>query len=50
MRRRRLRHQMLRRTPNGLQELPVPLKDLLRAKVADIPVQADDIIYVPSTA
>jgi polysaccharide biosynthesis/export protein len=41
--------KMLRRTPNGLQELPVPLKDLLRAKVADIPVQADDIIYVPSS-
>jgi polysaccharide export outer membrane protein len=41
--------KMLRRTPNGLQEIPVPLKDLLRAKVADIPVQADDIIYVPSS-
>ena len=41
--------KMLRRTPNGLQELPVPLKDLLRAKVADIPVQAEDIIYVPSS-
>jgi polysaccharide export outer membrane protein len=41
--------KMLRRTPTGLQELPVPLKDLLRAKVADMPVQADDIIYVPSS-
>jgi polysaccharide export outer membrane protein len=41
--------KMLRRTTNGLQELPVPLKDLLRAKVADIPVQADDIIYVPAS-
>jgi polysaccharide export outer membrane protein len=41
--------KMLRRTPNGLQELPVPLKDLLRAKVADIPVQDEDIIYVPSS-
>jgi polysaccharide biosynthesis/export protein len=41
--------KMLRRTPNGLQELPVPLKALMHAKVADIPVQADDIIYVPSS-
>ena len=41
--------KMLRRTPNGLQELRVPLKELLHAKVADIPVQADDIIYVPSS-
>jgi polysaccharide export outer membrane protein len=41
--------KMIRRTPTGLQELPVPLKDLLRAKVADMPVQADDIIYVPSS-
>jgi len=41
--------KMIRRTPNGLQELPVPLKDLLHAKVADVPVQAEDIIYVPSS-
>jgi polysaccharide export outer membrane protein len=41
--------KMIRRTPNGLQELPVPLKDLLHAKVADIPVQAEDIIYVPGS-
>lgn len=41
--------KMIRRTPTGLQELPVPLKDLLHAKVADIPLQADDIVYVPSS-
>jgi hypothetical protein len=29
--------------------VPVPLKDLLHAKVADIPLQADDIVYVPSS-
>jgi hypothetical protein len=40
---------MLRRTGNGLQELPLPLKKLLGAKVPDIPVQADDIIYIPSS-
>jgi polysaccharide export outer membrane protein len=41
--------KMIRRTPTGLQELPVPLKDLMHARVADIPVQADDIVYVPSS-
>ncbi|MGA7294396.1 MAG: polysaccharide biosynthesis/export family protein [Terriglobales bacterium] len=43
------RARMLRRTPNGLQEIPVPLKDLLRGKTADIPLSAEDIIFVPSS-
>ena len=43
------RAKMLRRTQDGLQELPLPLKKLLSAKVADIPVQADDIIYIPNS-
>ena len=41
--------RMLRRTPSGLQELPVPLKALLRGKTADIPVSAEDILFVPSS-
>ena len=41
--------KMLRRTPNGLQELKVPLNKLLHAKVDDMPVQADDIIYIPGS-
>jgi len=41
--------RIVRRTANGLQELPVPLKSILRAKVPDVPVQADDIIYIPSS-
>lgn len=40
--------RMIRRTPNGLQELPVPLKNLLRAKTADVPLQPDDILFVPN--
>ena len=43
------RTTMVRRTPNGLQELPVPLKDMLHAKKPDMPVQGEDIIYVPSS-
>lgn len=41
--------RMLRKTPTGLQELPVPLKALLRGKTADIPVAAEDILFVPSS-
>jgi polysaccharide export outer membrane protein len=41
--------RMLRRTPSGLQELPVPLKALLHGKTADIPVLADDILFVPNS-
>ena len=43
------RARLLRRTPTGLQEVPVPLKDLLRGKTADIPVSAEDILFVPSS-
>ena len=32
-----------------MQELPVPLKALLRGKTADIPVAAEDILFVPSS-
>ena len=41
--------RMIRRTPKGLQEHPVPLKALLRGKGTDIPVSADDILFVPSS-
>jgi polysaccharide export outer membrane protein len=41
--------KMLRRTPNGLQEVPVPLKNLLRAKAPDMPLEPDDIIFVPNS-
>ena len=41
--------KMVRRTPGGLQELPVPLKDILRGKTADMPLSADDILFVPSS-
>ena len=41
--------KIIRRTPTGLVELPVPLKPLLHAKVADFPLQAGDILFVPSS-
>ena len=41
--------KMVRSTPSGLKELPVPLKRIMHAKAPDMSVQADDIIYVPSS-
>jgi len=41
--------KMLRRTSNGLKEVPVPLKNILRAKAPDIPLEPDDIIFVPNS-
>jgi len=40
---------MVRSTPNGLQELKVPLKDILHAKEPDMPIQTDDVTYIPSS-
>jgi polysaccharide export outer membrane protein len=39
--------KMLRTTPSGLNQLQVPLKNIMQAKAPDMPVQAEDIIYVP---
>ena len=41
--------KMLRRTSNGLKEIPVPLKNILRAKAPDVPLEPDDIIFVPNS-
>jgi polysaccharide export outer membrane protein len=41
--------KMLRRTPTGLQQIPVPLKNIMRAKAADIPLEADDILFIPNS-
>ncbi len=40
---------ILRKGPNGMTETPVQLKKILQAKVADIPMKADDILFVPSS-
>lgn len=41
--------KMVRRTPSGLKEIPVPMKELLHAKAKDIQLQPGDIVYVPSS-
>lgn len=41
--------RIIRKGPTGLSEVPVPLKKLLQAKANDIPLQADDILFVPTS-
>lgn len=41
------RAQMIRRTPQGLQNSLLSLKTILQARSPDLPVQPGDIIYVP---
>jgi len=33
--------------PNGMTEMVVPLKKMLRAKAPDLPLQANDILFIP---
>jgi polysaccharide export outer membrane protein len=40
---------MIRHTPEGLKDIPLPLKKVLQGKIADIELQPDDIIWVPSS-
>jgi polysaccharide export outer membrane protein len=39
--------RIIRKGPNGMVETKVPLKKMLEAKVPDITLQADDILFVP---
>jgi polysaccharide biosynthesis/export protein len=40
---------MIRHTPEGLKDIRLPLRRVMEAKIADIDLQADDIIWVPSS-
>jgi polysaccharide export outer membrane protein len=41
--------RLIRRTENGREEMPLPLKSMMSGKVIDIPVEDGDILYVPSS-
>lgn len=41
--------KIIRKTPEGLKEIPVPLKDIWKTKRADMALQADDILFVPTS-
>jgi polysaccharide export outer membrane protein len=40
---------ILRKTPDGTQQIKIPLKQILNAKAKDIPMQSEDILFVPSS-
>lgn len=41
--------RIIRKGPNGMTETPVELKKMLQAKTVDMPLKADDILFVPSS-
>jgi polysaccharide biosynthesis/export protein len=41
--------KIIRKGPDGMTLTPVELKKMLEAKVGDIPLKADDILFVPSS-
>jgi polysaccharide export outer membrane protein len=42
--------KIIRKGPSGMTETPVELKKMLSAKAPDMPLQAEDILFVPSSA
>lgn len=42
--------RLIRRSPAGQQEINIPLKQILEAKSADIPLLPDDVVFVPNSA
>lgn len=41
--------KLVRRGPSGVQEFPLQLNRIFELKAPDMPLQADDIIYVPTS-
>lgn len=43
------RSRIIRRTPKGIKELPIPLKKIMAGKAPDPPLEAEDILYIPGS-
>ena len=41
--------RLLRKGPNGVQEIPIPLNQILAAKAPDVQLQPDDVLFVPTS-
>jgi hypothetical protein len=41
--------RLIRKTPQGSEETPFSLKKVIAAKATDFTLQADDIVFVPSS-
>jgi polysaccharide export outer membrane protein len=42
--------RILRQTPSGIQEIPVPIQKVIQAKVADVAMLQGDVLFVPGSA
>ncbi len=42
--------RVIRKTPEGPQDVPLSLKKIVAAKAPDIQLQADDVVFVPGSA
>jgi polysaccharide biosynthesis/export protein len=42
--------KVIRRSTAGVQEIPIPLNRILAAQAEDIPLQPEDILFVPNSA
>ncbi|MBI2682955.1 MAG: polysaccharide biosynthesis/export family protein [Acidobacteriales bacterium] len=42
--------KLIRKTPEGMKEFPVPMKKIMESKVADLEMQNDDILFIPTSA
>jgi polysaccharide biosynthesis/export protein len=42
--------RLIRKTSEGPKDVPLPLKQILAVKAPDIPLQADDVVFVPGSA
>ena len=42
--------KLVRKTPEGPKDVPLPLKNILAAKAPDLQLQPDDVVFVPGSA
>ena len=42
--------RLIRKTPEGQKDVPLPLKKILAAKAPDLQLLPDDIVFVPGSA
>jgi polysaccharide export outer membrane protein len=42
--------RIIRKSPSGVTEIPVPLKQILATKAHDVPLTSDDVLFVPGSA
>jgi polysaccharide export outer membrane protein len=42
--------KLIRSTPQGKEEIPIPLKKILSSKAADVELQPGDILFIPNSA